>query len=66
MFKIIRPNEETFKVFIQLIKKYKLKDPRQFFDIYLCATMLSHKVDTILTANAKDFSQISEIKIIPL
>lgn len=64
-FKIIYPNDETIEVFLRLLKKYILPNPKQMFDLFIVATMLSHNITYILTANTKDFPY-KEIKVIPL
>lgn len=64
-FEIIYPNEETLVIFIELLKKYHLRNHRQIFDIFLVATMLSNGINTILTANDQDFP-FKEIKVIEL
>lgn len=64
-FRIIAPNENTVDVVFSLSSKLNIKDG-QIFDIYLVATMLSHKISTILTTNIKDFEMMSGIKVIDL
>lgn len=64
-FKIIYPNEKTLNYFIKLLKKYLFKNPKQIFDLFLVATMITNKVKYILTANEQDF-QFKEIKVIKL
>lgn len=65
VFNIVVPNEKTLPVFISLLKKYKLKNPRQVFDLFLAATMISNDIFCILTANVGDFA-FKEIKVINL
>lgn len=64
-FRIIAPNENTVDFVLSLSSRLNIKDG-QIFDIYLVATMLSHKISTILTTNIKDFEMISSIKVIDL
>jgi len=64
-FTFIYPTNETHAIYLNLLKKYQLKNPHQVFDLYLVATMLSSKVHVILTANGKDF-QFEEISVIQL
>lgn len=64
-FKIIYPNDKTILIYVNLIKRYKLKNARQVFDLFLIATMLSHNVNRILTVNIKDFPY-KEIKVITI
>jgi len=64
-FKIIYPNSDTLNIYLDLIRKYRLSHYRKIFDVFLVATMLSNDVNTILTANVKDFN-FAEIKTIDL
>lgn len=64
-FRIIVPNENTVDVIFSLSSKLNIKDG-QIFDVYLAATMLSHKISTILTTNIKDFEKVPGIKVIDL
>lgn len=61
--RIIYPNNGTYYVALELIKKYDLKSDL-VFDAYLTATALSNDIDTIATDNVKDFSKITEITVI--
>lgn len=65
IFEIIYPNLKTVSVFTGLLKKYKLKNPRQTFDLFLVATMISNDIFQILTLNRKDF-QFNEINVVEL
>jgi len=64
-FHIIYPNDSTISVFLDLLRKYKVRNSKHVFDVFLVATMLSNHIDTILTANVKDFV-FNEIKTIKL
>ena len=64
-FEMIYPNAETLFLLGNLIRKTKLANPKRFFDLFLAATMLANKVETILTANVGDF-QIEGIRTIEL
>lgn len=61
-FRIILPNQETIKILSMFCRKNKIKNG-QVFDAYLVATMLSHQVKNIVTANTKDFKLYTEIKV---
>lgn len=65
LFHIIYPNAQTLTVFINLLKRYQIKNPKKIFDLCLIATMLSNGVRSILTANDRDF-QYEEIRVIKL
>jgi len=62
-FIIIHPNQETLYLFVKLLKEKKIKS-REVFDCYLVATMLANGVNTIYTANVRDFRKYKEIKVI--
>ena len=62
-FKIIYPKENDLQNTLYLAEKESISG-RKIFDLYLIATMLSNNVDTIYTANEKDFKDFSEIKAI--
>lgn len=62
-FEIIYPNNETLKTFSALLKKYPMKNPRQIFDLFLVATMISNDLYQILTLNKQDF-QFKEVKVV--
>lgn len=63
VFEIIYPNLKTFPIFTELFTKYRLKNPRQMFDFFLMATMISNDIFQILTLNKKDF-QVKGIKVV--
>ncbi len=63
-FEHIYPTEKTFSLFLNLAKKYRIKNPLQFFDLHLAATMLTWGVKKILTFNAEDFKNFAEIEIV--
>jgi predicted nucleic acid-binding protein len=57
---IICPLETTLFTFFNLLRKLKRRK-KEFFDVFLAATMLDNGVANILTANEKDFAGIKEI-----
>ena len=65
-FTVIYPNDNTMTFFTKLLKRYRLKNSRQTFNLFLVATMLSNGIKTILTANDQDFRLFKEIKVIKL
>jgi len=62
-FEIIFPNKETIGKLFMLCKESKIKNGR-VFDAHLAATMLSHQIKHIVTANVKDFKSFTEIKVL--
>lgn len=65
-FSIIYPDDKTMSLFTKLLRRYRLKNSRQTFDLFLVTTMLSNGINTILTANDQDFGLFKEIKVIKL
>lgn len=63
VMRVIRPQEETWYVYQELMKKYESEGNR-VFDVYLAATMLSNEIKVIATDNEKHFKMIEEIKVI--
>lgn len=63
VFNLIYPTAKTFSIFMDLTKKYSVKKPMQFFDLFLTATMLTWGVTKIATFNTDDFKNIKEIEI---
>lgn len=61
-FDVIAPGKETIKILSLLCQKNKIKNG-QVFDAYIVATMLSHQIKNIVTANIKDFLVFTEIKV---
>lgn len=61
--RIISPNNITYHIVLDYIKKFNLSGNR-IFDAYLAATALSNGIDEIATDNTKDFQKMTEIKII--
>ena len=59
---IIAPSQETYAIFIELMRKYKLIS-NAVFDTYLVATMLTHGVTRIATDNERNFSRYKEIAV---
>lgn len=62
-FQIIVPNNKTYYVCLELIKKHNLTGNR-IFDAYLVATSLANGIYQIATDNERDFLKIKEIKVI--
>jgi len=62
-FELVVPSGSEIGIVLRLIKDKKLRG-RKIFDVYLAATMLSNGIDTIYTANVKDFKMFSEIKAV--
>ena|SRR5579872_6846977 len=60
---VISPQQETYILALELIKKYGLTSD-QVFDAYLLATMLSNEIRDIVTDNEKDFKGFEGIKIL--
>jgi predicted nucleic acid-binding protein len=58
---IIYPKEETLKISIDLLKKYRV-GRMEVFDLQLVATMLANGVIHIYTFNKSDFMKYSEIQ----
>lgn len=59
---LISPDETTFYIALELIKKHKLEGNR-IFDAYLAATALSNNVNVVVTDNIKDFEKYEGIKV---
>lgn len=64
-FDVIIPDKETIKILSLLCRKNKIKNGR-VFDAYIVATMLSHQIKHIVTANVKDFKSFTEIKVLSI
>ncbi len=63
-FSVIYPNRLTVQIFQELQKMSKGNSQR-IFDVFLVATMLGNNIQTILTANTKDFAPYAKkIKIL--
>ena len=62
-FQIIHPHAGDFDKALYFAIERKIKG-RKIFDLYLVATMLSNGIETIYTANDKDFKDFSEIKAV--
>lgn len=62
-FKIIYPKQDDLRNALYLAEKKNISG-KKIFDIYLVATMLSNGINTVYTANDKDFKDFSEIKAI--
>ena len=64
-FEILYPNDNSLKIFYELLEKYKPKGNR-VYDIEIVSIMLSNGINTISTINKSDFENISEINIISI
>jgi predicted nucleic acid-binding protein len=64
-FTILYPTENSFLIFIDLLKKYS---PRglKIHDYEIISIALSHKIKNIATFNRKDFSAIEEIELVSI
>ena len=60
---VISPNQNTYYIWIELVKNYNLNGNR-IFDAYLAATALSNGINQIATDNTRDFKKFKEIKLI--
>ncbi|OGV97100.1 hypothetical protein A2W24_00125 [Microgenomates group bacterium RBG_16_45_19] len=61
--RIIYPNEETYFVYQELIRKYALEGNR-VFDVYLAATAITNGIRKIATDDEKHFRVLEEIKVV--
>lgn len=57
---IVYPFQTTLLTFLNLIRRLKQRK-KEFFDVFLAATMLDNGIKNIITANEKDFAGIKEI-----
>lgn len=64
-FEIIFPNKETGEIVLSFCQENNIKNG-EIFDVYLAATCVSNNVKTILTANIKDFKNLTVINVIDL
>lgn len=64
-FRILYPSEESNKIFIDLLKKYK---PRglKIHDYEIISIALANKINNVATINKKDFANIEEIKLVSI
>jgi len=62
-FRIIYPKHDDLQNALYLAEKNNISG-KKIFDLYLVATMLSNGIETIYTANDKDFKDFSEIKAV--
>ncbi len=62
-YSFVLPTDRTHKVFVELLKKYKVV-ANQVFDTYLVAIALSNSINSIVTFNGNDFDKFKEINII--
>lgn len=60
--KILYPNEQTFRLYKELILKYKPVG-LQIHDFEIISTAITHNINTIVTFNEKDFVKVREIKL---
>ncbi len=62
---ILFPSQESLSIFEYLIQKYE-PIGNQVFDIEIVSIMLANDISHIATFNKKDFSHVTEIKILEL
>ena len=62
-FDLISPNQFTFQILLELMKKYDIYSDN-VFDAYLVSTAISNDIFDIATDNEKDFRKYAEIKIL--
>jgi predicted nucleic acid-binding protein len=62
-FSIIHPQDTTYATFLNLCQDMHNRR-KQFFDLYLAATMLDNDITHIITANDEDFANIPGITAI--
>ena len=55
---IVRPNQATFVILQEILNQTPPANGKDIYDRYLAATVLSNGIDTILTDNVKDFTNI--------
>ena len=55
-------NEQSLKLLTGLTQKYKVT-AQNVYDLKIVATMLTHGVSEIITANETDFIRFSEVKV---
>lgn len=58
---VVFPNSDTYSLHKALLRKYPIK-PKNLYDNFLVATMISYGVETIYTANDADFNIYKEIQ----
>lgn len=64
-FRILYPTEESYVIFIDLLKKYT-PHGLKIHDYEIVSIALSNKIKNIATINKKDFERIEEIKLVPI
>lgn len=57
---VIYPDEDSFKIFIELLKQYQPVG-LHFHDYEIISIALSNKIKTIATFNEKDFEKVNDI-----
>ena len=62
-FTLVYEKESTIHALISLIGKYAISR-QKIHDMNIVATMVDNDITNLLTYNVKDFSQISEIKLL--
>ncbi len=62
IFTVLYSTRESYLIFIDLLKKYS-PHGLKIHDYEIISIALSHKIKNIATANQKDFSGITEIKL---
>ena len=64
-FTVLYPNEKSYKIFIDLLKKYE-PTGLQIHDFEIISIALACQIDTIATFNIKDFKRVAEVKLYSL
>lgn len=64
IFTILYPNEKSFLIFIDLLKKYS-PSGLKIHDYEIISIALSYNIKNIATINKKDFFGVDEIELIP-
>lgn len=59
--KLILPTPQTLNHFVKLLNFSKAKSTH-IFDLYLVATIFSHRINKIITLNTKDFAPIPKLQ----
>lgn len=65
IFKILYPNQQSFKIFEKLLHKYSPKGLR-IHDFEIVSIALMAQINQIATLNTKDFKEIKEIQVLSL
>jgi predicted nucleic acid-binding protein len=61
---VLHPHTTTLTTYLKLCKQNH--KPKSHFDLYLASTLLSNQANIFITNNPKDFTNIMDLKTIPL